>query len=186
MKTDLDGLVRLIESRRSERPFVVAIEGIGGAGKSTLAAHLAIAINDSAVVPMDDFLIKEMLLDRRNENHYDLLRVEREVLNPFTQGLPFSYRRLNWKTNGLEPIPGMIDSTLVILEGICSYHPSIQPYVDLRVWVATPPDEAMRRGRERDADNEHIDHWGIWRNCDIAYCAEYDPSSRADVIISGV
>ena len=145
-----------------------------------------VSINDSAVVPMDDFLIKEMMLDRRNENHYDLLRVEREVLNPFTQGLPFSYRRLNWKTNGLEPIPGMIDSTLVILEGICAYHPSIQPYVDLRVWVATPPGVATKRGRERDADNENIDYWGIWRNCDVAYCAEFDPSRRADVIVSGV
>lgn len=186
MKKDLAGLVQLIESKRTLAPFVVSIEGIGGAGKSTLAAHLALAINDSAVVPMDDFLIKETILDRRNEDHYDLLRLEREVLIPFTQGLPFSYRRLNWKTNTIEPIDGMIDSSLVILEGICAYHPQVEFYTDLKVWVATPPNIAMKRGRERDAENENIDSWGIWRNCDVAYCAEFDPSGRADVIVSGV
>jgi uridine kinase len=184
--TTLDDLVALVQERRGLAPFVVAIEGLGGAGKSTLAAHLALAINDSAVVPMDDFLIKEMVLHPRNEEHYDLLRLEREVLIPFTQGLPFNYGRLDWAANKIEPIDGMIDSTLIILEGICSYHPQIEYYVNLKVWVSAPVAVATKRGLARDAETENAAHWKTWRNCDIAYCAEFDPATRADLIISGV
>ena len=181
----LENLVALIASKRGVAPFVVSIEGFGGSGKSTVATHLAAHVTDSAVVPMDDFIVKEHILDPRNEKHYDLARVEREVLIPFTQGLPFNYRRLDWDTNALVPIDGMVDSTLVILEGICSYHPKLDSYVDVRVWVNTPLDIATARGRARDAGNENEKHWDVWRAADLAYLTEFEPDKRADITIAG-
>jgi uridine kinase len=182
---NIDDLVALIESKRGVAPFVVAIEGFGGSGKSTLATHLATRLSDSAVVPMDDFILKEHILDDRNEKHFDLARIEREALIPFTQGLPFNYRRLDWQTNSLVPVDGMIDSTLVILEGICSYHPKLEPYVDVKVWVETPIDIATARGRARDAGNENEQHWDRWQATDLAYLGEYTPNVRADITIAG-
>lgn len=181
----IDELVEVVDERRGLAPIVVAIEGFGGSGKSTLAAHLAARLSDSAVVPMDDFLIQEQILDDLNARHYDLARVEREVLIPFTQGLPFNYRRLEWVSNTLQPIDGMIDSTLVILEGICSYHPKLEEYTNLRVWVDTPLDIAFERGKARDAGNENEMHWAVWRAADVRYLQEYEPDVRADVCIPG-
>ncbi len=183
--TDLAGVVQRIDSARTHAPFVVGIEGRGGAGKSTLAAHLAAHIPDSAVIPMDDFLVREHLLDPLNERHYDLARLEREVLIPFTQGLPVNYRRLEWASNTLMPIDGMIGSTLVILEGVCAYHPRHESYVNLRVWVETPAEVATARGRERDAGNENAQHWQTWQSADDTYVRDVGPQRRADVSIAG-
>ena len=179
-------LLTLIESRRSLAPFVVAIEGRGGAGKSTLAAHLASRVDDSAVVPMDDFLRKDRLRDPRLEEHYDVGRVEREVLIPFTQGLAINYRRLDWETGDLVPIAGIIDSTALILEGICSYSPPLRHYVDLRVWVETPSTVATRRGILRDAGTENELLWPLWQSADTDYIRRETPDALADIVVSGI
>src|SRR4051812_49685989 len=48
--------LRLIEQhRRSRSHLLVAIDGGGGAGKSTLARNLADALGDATIVQMDDF-----------------------------------------------------------------------------------------------------------------------------------
>jgi len=181
----LEELVVLIEARRSPRPFVVAIAGRGGAGKSTLAHQLAVRLPDSAVVPLDDFLLKEAILAPRVEDHYDLARVEREVLIGFTQGLPFNYRRLDWMSGSLVPIDGIIDSTLILLEGVCAFEPPLDAYVDLRVWVETPVELATQRGRARDAGTENESHWGVWQIQDTEFLDRAKPHVRADVIMRG-
>jgi uridine kinase len=180
--THLDDLVSLVAAQRSQRPFVVAIAGRGGSGKSTLANQLALRLSESAVVPLDDFLRKEHVLDSLVEDHYDLARVEREVLISFTQGLPFNYRRLEWDSGDLVPIDGIIDSTLIVIEGICAYEPPLTPYVNLTVWVDTPPDIATARGRARDAGTENEPHWDLWQNQDTAFLARTRPDERADVV----
>ena len=182
---NVEDLAQLVEAQRSQRPFVVAIAGRGGAGKSTLAHQLAMRVIDSAVVPLDDFLVKESLLAPRVEEHFDLSRVEREVLLSFTQGLAFNYRRLDWDSGTLVPIDGIIDSTLIVLEGICAFESPLEPYVDLKVWVDTPAEIATGRGRERDAGTENEAHWDAWERHDTDFLARCQPDRRADVVISG-
>ncbi len=181
----VEDLAQLVEAQRSQRPFVVAIAGRGGAGKSTVAHQLAMRLIDSAVVPLDDFLVKASLLAPRVEDHFDLLRVEREVLISFTQGLPFNYRRLDWDTGLLVPIDGVIDSTLIVLEGICAFEPPLEAYVDLSVWVDTPGNVATERGRERDEGTENVHHWDVWERQDTDFLARRQPERRASVVISG-
>lgn len=181
----VEDLAQLVAAQRSQRPFVVAIAGRGGAGKSTLAHQLAMRVIDSAVVPLDDFLVKDSLLHPRVEEHFDLSRVEREVLISFTQGLAFNYRRLDWHSGALVPIDGIIDSTLIVIEGICAFEPPLESYVDLKVWVDTPANIATSRGRERDAGNENAEHWDAWERHDTDYIARCQPDRRADVVIPG-
>jgi uridine kinase len=182
---NVEDLAQLVEAQRSQRPFVVAIAGRGGAGKSTLAQQLAMRVIDSAVVPLDDFLLKSSLLAPRVEDHFDLSRIEREVLVSFTQGLAFNYRRLDWESDTLVPIDGIIDSTLIVLEGICSFEPPLESYVDLKIWVDTPAKIATARGRERDAGNENADCWDAWEHHDTDFLARRHPDRRADVVIPG-
>lgn len=182
---NVEELAFLVEAQRSQRPFVVAIAGRGGAGKSTLAHQLAMRLIDSAVVPLDDFVVKGSLLAARVEEHFDLLRVEREVLISFTQGLPFNYRRLDWDSGMLVPIDGVIDSTLIVLEGICAFEPPLESYVDVRVWVDTPATVATARGRKRDEGTENVDHWDVWERQDTDFLRRCKPHLRAEVVISG-
>ncbi len=182
---NVEDLAQLVEARRSQRPFVVAIAGRGGAGKSTLAHQLAMRVADSAVVPLDDFLVKDTLLADRVEEHFDLSRVEREVLISFTQGLAFNYRRLDWDSGLLVPIDGIIDSTLIVLEGICAFEPPLESYVDLKVWFDTPAILATARGRQRDAGTENAAHWDAWERQDTDFLARRRPDHRADVVIPG-
>lgn len=182
---NVEDLAQLVEAQRSQRPFVVAIAGRGGAGKSTLAQQLAMRVIDSAVVPLDDFLVKDSWLDPRVEEHFDLSRVEREVLISFTQGLAFNYRRLDWESDTLVPIDGIIDSTLIVLDGICAFEPPLDSYIDLRVWVDTPASMATARGRKRDAGTENAAYWDEWERHDTDYIARCHPDRRADVVIPG-
>lgn len=143
----VEDLARLVQAQQSHRPFVVAIAGRDGVGTSTIANHLVMHLNDSAVVPLDDFLVTQRRLDPRVENRFDLPRVEREVLIGFTQGLPFNYRRVDRDSGDLVPIDGIIDSTLVVLEGVCAFEPPLTPYIDFFVWVDTPERVAAMHGR---------------------------------------
>jgi uridine kinase len=58
--------LRLIEQhRRSRSHLLVAIDGGGGAGKSTLARNLADALGDATIVQMDDFYRPMPAAERR-------------------------------------------------------------------------------------------------------------------------
>jgi uridine kinase len=107
------------------------------------------------------------------------------VLISFTQGLAFNYRRLDWESDTLVPIDGIIDSTLIVLEGICAFEPPLESYVDLRVWVDTPATIATARGRERDVGTENAEHWDAWERQDTDFLARCHPDRRADVVIPG-
>ena len=64
MVIDLDALVRRALARRGRRPLI-GIAGPPGAGKSTLAERLVIAVGPAAaLVPMDGFHLAHAALDR--------------------------------------------------------------------------------------------------------------------------
>lgn len=172
--------------RKSEtKPVLIAIEGFGGSGKSTTAKKLKSELNGAYVVNIDDFIVKEKILEQSwDKGGFDRRRLERQVLIPASTGQAVAYQKLLWDTNTLSEPIAVPKTDYLIIEGISSYHPDIAKYYDYKIWVDTPIEIAKERGKARDGNNENVEHWDLWAENDLRYQQKYHPEKVADFIIA--
>lgn len=175
----LETLIARIE--RAPRPpgvqlIVVAVDGCGGAGKSTFAARLADALGGAPVVSTDEFASWDNPLD-----WYP--RVVDELLTPLAAGKSATYRRSDW--GGGESIIVTVEPTpMLVLEGVSSSRHAFDDYLAFRIWIETDRDERLRRGLERDGAHMR-DQWLQWIADEDTYVARENPRVRADIVIRG-
>jgi uridine kinase len=173
----------LRELFRVKTPLLVAIDGFGGAGKSTLAQRLADELGAAHVIALDDFIVKEHTADDTWDLAWDRARLVQEVLEPVRRGERPSHRRLLWNSNTLsEPIEAP-QADVVIVEGITTLLPELRGYWDYSVWVETPVEVARERGRLRDAGNENEAQWDRWSANDLRYLRAHDPRGLVNHVV---
>jgi len=104
---DVNEVLERLPMPRPGRASLVCVEGLGGAGKSTLAVAMAEARADICVAHGDDFYGPEER-DWRSwsprdgcQRYFDHRRLERELLQPLRAGLLARFQRYNWPTNTL-------------------------------------------------------------------------------------
>lgn len=193
----VDEIVFRVEELRRERERVlVALDGRGGAGKSTLARELVRRIPRSAHVEHDWFhLPKDRVSEGRRFDHERLIA---EVISPFHSGArELRFSRYNWGylagiPDGYHETPISIsDVDVVVVEGVETLHRSVASHFDLRVWVDTPPELSLERGMKRDIEEYHLDPervraaWKEWSDRESESLARDDRRARANVIIKG-
>ncbi len=172
------------QKARMRRPVLIAIEGYGGSGKSTLAGKLKQLLPNCEVIEIDSFILKDKAQNTEPwEKVFDRRRLEEQVLGPARTGETIRYQRLDWASNKLGTDIFVSEADHIIIEGITSYHPSLEHYYDFKIWVDTPIEVAKKRGQLRDSDNENASLWDKWAQCDLAYQKSYHPEERADFII---
>lgn len=175
---------RIQEHPNMHRPILIAIDGFGGAGKSTTARELKDTLGDAYVISIDDFIIKEKLQEQTaDESYFDRRRLEVEVLKPAENDQAITYRRLEWTENRLSTPITAPHSTYLIIEGISTFHPDIAHYFDYKIWINVPIEIAKQRGRERDSGNENEQYWDLWAANDVRYQEKYHPEKQADFVI---
>jgi uridine kinase len=169
----------------AHKPIIIAIEGFGGAGKSTFAAKLKEELDDVYMIDIDDFFIKEKESDAIKSN-FDRKRLERQVLLPIKNGQPAAYQKLEYITNTLSEFIKIPEVQYLIIEGVSTFHPEIAPYMDFKIWIETPRDVADARGRKRDkelgSDNDAL--WDNWTKTYQDYKDLYHPEESADIIFN--
>lgn len=166
------------------KPVLIAIEGFGGSGKTTIADKLKASLGDAYIINIDDFIVKSKVTEPSwDKGAFDCDRLEQQVLIPATTGKPISYQKLIWVTDTLSEPVAVPDVTYLIVEGISSYHPNIVKYYDYKIWVDTPIEVAKERGHARDGSNENAQHWDLWAENDLAYQQKHHPEKAADFIV---
>jgi uridine kinase len=157
---------------------IVAIDGYGGAGKSTLARKLAAALDEAPIVPTDDFA--------GWDNQFEWWpRLLEQVIAPLARGLSARYQRFDWTTRQLaEWIALPRRPATVIIEGVAAMRREFDPYLAYRIWVDTPPEVRSRRGLERDGEAMRS-QWDRWMTAEAAHVARDRPIDRADVMVRG-
>ncbi|WP_328473118.1 hypothetical protein OHA21_11670 [Actinoplanes sp. NBC_00393] len=161
------------------RPRIVAIDGHGGAGKTTIAAELAASVPDAAVVHTDDVAWHHSFF-----GWSDLL-IE-GVLEPLHRGEAVSYRPPAWAERGREgAIEVPAGCSLVVVEGTGAARRELMHLVDFVIWIESDLAEGRRRCLARDGDTQEArDFWDEWMREETPFYADQQPWLRADLVLS--
>jgi len=156
---------------------VIAIDGPGGAGKSSLALKLAVALNHPTLIHTDDFASWDVPTEWWP-------RLIEQVLEPLSRNRPAHYQRYDWDRQTLAEWHDVAPADFVILEGVSASREAFQPYLSFSIWVETPHDERLRRGLERDGEDA-LPLWIKWMEAEDRYVERERPAERANVVVDG-
>jgi uridine kinase len=187
----LSQLVTLIErTPAATATKLVAIDGRGGSGKSSLAEALSKSALAAQVVHVDDFPYRASeypFHPSGTQTRVNLDRLIADVLLPLRAGKRAVYKRTPWwiaqvahPEVELATTPG----NTVIVEGCYVLHPKSRGLFDIRMWVECPTSLGVERALVRDKSPRIRQIWhDVYVPNESAYITAHQPQAAADVII---
>jgi uridine kinase len=190
-RSDLDRVLGLIAQRSSTRsPLLVAIDGLGGAGKSTFATELSAHLPNSGIVGVDDFYRPMEHANRFKlasqggyKQHFDWQRLRDEVLEPLSRRRRARFRRYDWATNGLADWRDVVPQDVVIVEGVFSTRPELRPLLGVTVYVDASREVRVARMRARRY--EDLNWLESWMAAEEWYVEHIRPAEHVDLVLDG-
>ncbi|HUC20884.1 MAG TPA: AAA family ATPase [Candidatus Polarisedimenticolaceae bacterium] len=176
---------RIVQSIKDSQPphgitsRIVALDGPGASGKSTLARRLAKTLG-APTIQTDDFASQDNPL-----NWWPQLL--EQVLVPLAKNREARYQRYAWDTGEILEKRSVAPSEFIMLEGVTSSREAFRPYLAFSIWVETPRTERLRRGLKRDRarGDEARPLWETWMAEEDNYVEQEHPREKADVIVDG-
>ncbi|MBW9159379.1 uridine kinase family protein [Clostridium tagluense] len=168
----------------------IAIDGCGGAGKSTLAEYIGSKYVGAQIIHMDDFYkpsnkrVQCRICDKEVAADYDIKRLNQQVINMIISGKESKYQKYDWVLDKLSEWHTVQPNRLIIVEGVYSLSNELFSKYDIKIFVECNRKIRLKRGLERDGSNA-LDFWEQWMNEEDKYLHEQKPQDRADFIISG-
>ena len=177
-----------------KKKVCIAIDGRGGAGKSTLARKLKENIQNSLIIEFDWFHLPKKHCTEFER--YDYSRLIQEIIIPFQAGSKeLSFYKYNWGflsdscQDGLsETATRMPSEDVLIIEGCGTICPALSTYSDLKIWVGTEEEESKRRGIKRDVEEYGLNPekvnalWDEWSIRERRRLIQEMPECLADII----
>jgi uridine kinase len=157
---------------------LVAVDGPGGAGKSTFARELSEAAGGASVIHTDDFATVDNPIDWRP-------RLLEEAIEPLIRGDAAHHRRNDGASETLAEWHTIEPAPIVIIEGVSAGRSEWAAHLSFLVWIETPPDQRLRRCIERDGIAAR-DDWDSYKAGEDAHFARDLTRERADVVIDGM
>lgn len=159
---------------RTGAPALIGIDGLGAAGKTTLAERLR-ELTGAQLVHVDDLSAPGVL-------PWEVDRFRAEVWAPYRRGEPTAFRRWHW-TSGQPGELQLVDpERVLILEGVRATDSTVDAPFALRVWVQAPEEVRLDRARRRDPDR--FECWSTtWRPREQAWYRAARPDRQAGLII---
>jgi uridine kinase len=182
---------------RHPGPFVVALDGGSGVGKSTLAASVAAQLGAS-VVDADDFFSSHRTgaewdlctVAEKADLAIDWRRLRAEALEPLRAGReaswhPFDFAAYDYATgSGLATeLVTRQPTRVIVLDGIYTCRPELGDLIDLCVLVNAPPGVRRKRHDEREVADQAEWH-SRWDEAEKHYFAHVRPPQSYDLVVS--
>ena len=137
----------------SERP-IIAIDGPAGAGKTTLASNIHLALYQnftSTIIHMDD-----LYNGWEKALSVELTEVLSYIAQAHSQSQPISLSKFNWADSTFSPAEPIDDAQLIILEGVGSGQSAIREYLSALIWIEIDESKGLSRVLERDGEGIRI------------------------------
>ena len=182
---DILDFIKATRNKAQKRPFLIAIDGMCGSGKTTLGNHLAKELNAS-LFHMDDFFLQphQRTEERLSEpgGNVDYERFKEEVLEHLADAKGVTFRPFNcheWRlADKAVTVP---HNDIVIVEGSYSHHPYFEDIYDVKLFLEISPEEQKKRIIARDGEaiwpmfeekwipmeNKYFEEFKIKEKCDI-------------------
>lgn len=176
-------ILAAIDAWRAELPgvLVVAIDGHGGAGKTTIASAVSIASGGEVIHTDDYFLEAEDTRDPRPmARYYAWETLREESLGPAIARLGRPPVVRGEPRPGTDPRPET-GPGLILVEGVSSGSPALADLVDRVVFVSTPERVRLARLHGRISDEEWDEEWLY---AERLYFASRPPESF-DLVVPG-
>ncbi len=170
---------KIAELLSTKEPVLLAVDGFGGAGKSTFATEVQKHFPGAVIIPFDDFFTSL-------EAVYDRKKFLEQVLLPLHAGTQAKYQKFDWPKGEMGDWVTVEPKGLIIFEGVSMLGEDFNPYYDIRVWLDVAHEVASKRGMDRDKNVYKVDHDEKWEKIWIPGEKEYaksEPWKRADFLI---
>jgi uridine kinase len=163
-----------------ERP-IIAIDGPAGAGKTTLAHEIFLALSPKmsvGVIHMDD------LYDGwDNALGADLTKVLRYVSEQHQQKKLAKINRYNWASSSFEDSEELPVTDVLILEGVGSGDMAIQDDLAALIWMDIDPEIGVKRVIHRDG-TQVADEMRKWLGTQEKYFSQHSTREKADFVLT--
>ena len=174
------------DTEPSSATRLIAIDGLGGSGKSTLVTALRELRPEFKVLPVDAFACTASeypLHPLGCQTRISLERLLRDALLPLREGHETRFTRTPWwPGETVEEICVQPGGT-VLVEGCYTLHRVVRSHFDLKFWVEVPPESAIERAILRDGETGR-DAWEQAHHPnELSYLATHQPDIAADLII---
>jgi hypothetical protein len=162
------------------RPRLIAIDGRGGAGKSTLVERLRAFVPASGIVHTDDIAWNHAFFDWAG------MMVE-NILRPLHRGEGVEFRPPAWiehERPGTIRVPAGVD--VVWVEGTGIIREELARWIDASIWVQGDLEEQERRLVARDGNSvAQQRHIAEWLAEELPLLLREQPWRRATIVVSG-
>lgn len=166
---------KVTELLTQKQPVLLAIDGYGGSGKTTLARTMQSEFPNSAIITLDDFATDP-------DSGADRKRFLSHVLMPISERKPAHYQLFDWPSKTLAEWRTVKADALVIIEGVSVLGEDFNSYYDVRIWIDCPFELASQRMKERDKNMHNPNYFNVWEKEDRDY-EKTEPWKRADLLI---
>lgn len=183
--TKVDDLVDYIRQKfSSKNPVIIAVDGYGGSGKSTLCKRLKLALSNSMIIQTDDFI---KYPHEPNVFEHDWTAIEDNVLKRLKTDQEVITKAYDWNTLSLKNEKHSVER-VVLVDGIGLLDRKYSEYFDLKIWIDCPYEVALERGKRRDKEEQGSDHDELWETVwgpgSQRYFKSMRPDLSADILFS--
>jgi uridine kinase len=185
-------LVEAVRGLDVDGPILIAIDGHSAAGKSTLAAEVARAL-EASVIDGDEFYAGgtaeqwDAMSPAEQAAHCIDWRKQRPVLEALARGEEARWHAYDWESGDgrlLEQPTICSEAPVIILEGVYSARPELADLFHLRVLYDAPAGLRRHRWVNREGE-DYFDDWARrWSEAEEWYFAQVMPPDRFDLVLS--
>lgn len=154
---------------------LICVDGLAGAGKTTLARQVA-ALRPGAVVLGTDEMLEGW------DGLPGLGRSIEALLRPLAAGEYGRWRRWDWYADDWAEWHRVDPGPLLVLEGVGCAAASYDELVTTLVWLEAPRDQRLARGIARDGEQMR-QHWLTWLEDEADLHAREQTRARADLVL---